>query len=137
MSETPGVDTVIVAVPFAIAVTKPLRLTCATNGFDEIKLRLAVITCCEPSEYSPVTESALVCPRVLSVTDDGETVMPVSDLTMTATGTDAAPGAETVMVAVPLPTVVTNPVASTVATAVFEEVKVTPVVTAACEPSEY
>jgi hypothetical protein len=41
------------------------------------------------------------------------------------------------MVAVPLPKVVNNPVGSTVATAVFDEVNVSPVVTACSEPSEY
>jgi hypothetical protein len=36
MAATPDTDTVIVAVPFATAVTKPLRLTWATSGFDEV-----------------------------------------------------------------------------------------------------
>ena len=53
---------VMVAVPAATAVTTPLLLTVATDGFDELQVTCVVISLIVPSEYMPVALNCCVTP---------------------------------------------------------------------------
>jgi hypothetical protein len=53
---------VMVEVPAATAVARPLPLTVATEGLDEVQLTCVVISWLVPSEYVPVAVNCLATP---------------------------------------------------------------------------
>ena len=64
---------VMVAVPAATAVARPLVLTVATDGLDEVQVTCVLISRLVPSEYEPVAANCWVLPAgtlgVSGVTD--------------------------------------------------------------------
>ena len=53
---------VMIAVPAATAVTRPLLLTVATDGFDELQVTCVVISLIVPYEYLPMAVNCWVTP---------------------------------------------------------------------------
>ncbi len=53
---------VMIAVPAATAVTRPLLLTVATDGFDELQVTCVVISLIVPYEYMPMAVNCCVTP---------------------------------------------------------------------------
>jgi hypothetical protein len=53
---------VMVVVPAATAVARPLLLTVATDGFDELQVTWGVISWLVPSEYVPVAANCWLTP---------------------------------------------------------------------------
>ena len=60
--EIPPKVAMMVAVPAATAVTRPLLLTVATDGSDELQVTWVVISLIVPSEYMPVALNCWVTP---------------------------------------------------------------------------
>ena len=127
----------MVVVPAATAVARPLLLTVATDGFEELQVTCAVTSKLVPSEYAPVAVSCWVTPiGMLELAD----VTRMEDRVAEVTVREAPPGippevAE--MVVVPAATAVARPLLLTVATDGFDELQVTCAVTSWLVPSEY
>ena len=116
---------VMIAVPAATAVAKPLLLTVATDGLDELQMTCGVISWLVPSEYVPEAVNCGVNPtgmlRSAGVTDMEDRVAWV---TVRAVLPETVPEVA-VMVAVPAARVVARPLLITVATDVLDELQMT------------
>jgi len=112
---------VIVALPFARPCKVPVLLIVATAGFDELHTTDAETSCVLLSLKVPVATNCLVVPTAI-VELAGVTVMDCRVALVTVK--DAVPLTEpdvAVIVVVPVPTLVANPFASTVATEVKDD----------------
>ena len=128
---------VMVAVPAATAVARPLLLTVATDVLDEVQVTCVVISWVVPSEYVPEAVNCWVVPTgMLGLA--GVTAMEdrVAEVTVRVVLPEILPEVA-VMVAVPAATAVARPLLLTVATDVLDEVQVTCVVISWVVPSEY
>lgn len=128
---------VMVAVPGAIVVAKPLLLTVATDGLDELQVTRPFRSWLVPSEYTPEAANWVVSPAgTLGL--DGVTDMEAKVAEVTVRVALAGnPPEVAVMVAVPGAMAVARPWLSTVATDVFAEAQVTCAVRSVLVPSEY
>ena len=129
---------VIVVIPGEMTVARPLLLTVATDGFDELQVTCVVISWAVPSEYVPVAVSCGVNPT-LTVGLAGVTVMEeriAAAATVRVAFPEIVPEVA-VMVAVPAAMAIARPLLSTTATNGFAELQVTSVVTSKLVPSEY
>ena len=116
---------VMVVVPFAMAVARPLLLTVATDVLDELQMTWAVISWVVPSENVAVAVNCWVAPPgtlgLAGVTAMEDRVAEVTvRVVLPATVTEVA-----VMVVVPAARVVATPLPLTVATDVLDELQVT------------
>ncbi len=116
---------VMVAVPVAMAVDRPLLLTVATNGLDELQVTCVLISRVVPSEKVPV---AVNCWVVATEMTGLAGVKDMEDGLVEATVRVVLP--ETVpevavMVTVPVAMAVTRPLLVTAATVVLDELQVT------------
>ena len=128
---------VMVAVPGAMAVTKPVLLIQATPLFDRLQMTWVVISCPVPSEYMPIARNCAWSPTGmlgLAVVTDIED-RPAEVTVMRVLPAMLPNVAE--MVALPAATAVTRPPLDTVATGVFDEPQVTCKVMSKPVPSEY
>jgi hypothetical protein len=116
---------VIVIVPAEAAVAKPVLLTVATDGSDELQMTCVVISNLFASEYMPVALNCWVAPTGI-VGSAGLTTMidRVSGFTVRVVPPEILPEVE-VMVVVPIETAKARPVLSIVATDRFDELQVT------------
>ena len=134
--ETPGAA-LIVAEPVATAVARPLPLTVATDGLDEVQKTCLVISWLVPSEYMPDAVNSWVAPTgmlgLAGVTDIEDRV---ADVTVRVVLPRIVPEVA-VMVAVPATAALAKPLLLTVATDVLDEVQMTSVVISWVVPSEY
>ena len=116
---------VMVAVPGAMAMARPLLLTVATDVFDELQVTCVAISWLVPSEYVPMAANCWATPTgmigLAGVTAKEERV---AEVTVRAVLAEIPPEAA-VMVAVPAATAVAMPLLLIVATDVFEELQVT------------
>ena len=119
---------VMVAVPAATAVARPLPLTVATDGLEELQVTCVVTSRLVPSEYAPEAANCWVTPTgMLGLTGVTEMEDRVAEVTVRVVLPEIVPEAA-VMVAVPAAKAVAKPVLLTVATDGLEEVQVTRVV---------
>ena len=127
---------VMVEVPAATAVARPLLLTVAIDVFDELQVTWVVISWVVPSENVPVAVNCWVAP-----TDrlglDGVTAMDdrVAEFTVRIVFPEIVPEVA-VMVVTPVARAVARPLLLTVAIDVFDELQVTWVVISWLVPSE-
>jgi len=120
---TPPDDAVIVTVPTAIAVTKPLLDTEATPELDDDQFIAIPESTAVP--IIAVAPSCVCCPTWITVVA-GVTLIEVGNGASTAAGTDAVtPSAIAVIVALPACTSVTMPVPDTVALLGFDDTQAT------------
>jgi len=129
---------VIVVIPGEMTVARPLLLTVATDGFDELQVTCVVISWAVPSEYVPVAVSCGVNPT-LTVGLAGVTVMEeriAAAATVRVAFPEIVPEVA-VMVAVPAEMAIARLLLLTTATDGFAELQVTSVVTSKLVPSEY
>jgi hypothetical protein len=125
----------IFAWPAVTLVTNPLAETVATAEFEEDQLAEGVTFVVEPSLYVPVAVSWWVCPT-MSVTVAGVTEMLVRVFALTVIVSDLeTPESVAVMLPWPVATLVTSPLADTVATEEFEEDQAAVELTSFVEPS--
>jgi hypothetical protein len=137
LPETVPEVAVMVAVPAAMAVVaKPLLLTVATNGLDELQVTCVVISWVVPSEKVPVAVSCWVVPPgtlglagVIAMEDR------VAEVTVRVALPETVPEVA-VMVVVPAVRAAARPLLLTTATVVLEELQVTCVVISWVVPSE-
>ena len=116
----------IVVVPADTPVANPLTLTVATAVFDEVHVTWLLRFCVLLSEYVPVATNCCV-PAVKIVGFNGVTAIELNVggvCTVSVVPPLTLPSAADIVV-VPADTPVANPLALTVATAVFDEVHVT------------
>jgi len=128
---------VMVVVPGATVVMRPLLLTVAEEVFDELQVTRVVISKLVRSEYAPEAANGWVTPAgilgLAGVTDMEDRVAEVTvRVVLPKTFPEAA-----LMVVVPAVTAVARPLPLTVAITGFEELQVTCVVTSRVVPSEY
>ena len=116
---------VMVVVPAAIAVARPLLLIVATDGFDELQVTCEVRSFVVPSENVPVAANGWVAP-ILILGTGGERDMEdrVADFTVRVVLPEILPELA-VMVVVPVAIAVARPLLFTVATDGFDELQVT------------
>ena len=128
LAVTPPVDAVIVAVPDAFSVTRPLELTFAADAFDDAHDTVGPTTVLpEASLRTAVTCVVLPATPVIDV---GERAIDATGAALiVAPMVAATPPADAVIVAAPCLTRVTNPLEETVAFAELDDdhVTVTPV----------
>jgi len=128
---------VMVAVPAATAVARPLLLTVAADVLDDLQVTCVVISLVEPSEYVPEAVNCLVLPTgrlgLAGVMDMEDRV---AGVTVRVVFPEILPEVA-VMVVLPAATAVASPLLLTVATAVLDELQVTCVVISLVEPSAY
>ena len=115
---------VMVAVPAATAVTTPLLLTVATDGFDELQVTCVAIRWLVPSEYVPVAVNWRVTPSGMLGLAGVTTMENRGEATVRTVSPEMLPEVA-VIVAVPAAILVTNPLSLTVATDGFDELQVT------------
>ena len=136
VSVTVPLVAVMVVVPAATAVSRPLPLTVATDGLDEVQVTCVDISRLVPSEYEPVAANCWVLPAgalgVSGVTDTEDKVAAVT----VRVAVPVLPLKVAVMVAVPAATPVARPLLLTVATVALDELQVTTVVISRLAPSE-
>jgi hypothetical protein len=128
----------IVVIPGEMTVARPLLLTVATDGFDELQVTRVVISWVVPSEYVPVAVNCRVNPTC-TVGLAGVTVMEeriAAAATVRVAFPEIVPEVA-VMVAVPAEMAIARPLLLTTATDGFAELQVTSVVTSKLVPSEY
>ena len=116
---------IMVVVPTATAVARPLLLTVATDGLDELQLTCEVRSFVVPSENVPVAVKGWVAPSlILGVggVRDMEDNVPV--VTVRVVLPEILPKVA-VMVVVPVATAVARPLLLTVATDGLDEFQVT------------
>ena len=134
--ETPEVA-LMVAEPFATAVTRPLPLTVATDGMDEVQKTCLVMSWLVPSEYMPDAVNCWMAPTgtlgLAGVTDMEDRI---AEVTVRVVLPGIVPEMA-VMVAVPATAAVAKPLRLTVATGVLDEIQMTSVVISWVVPSEY
>jgi hypothetical protein len=119
---------VMVAVPAATAVTKPVLLTVATDELEELQVTCVVTSRPVPSEYKPEAANCWVTPTgMLGLTGVTDMEDRVAEVAVRFVLPEIVPEVA-VMVAVPAATAVAMPVLLTVATDGLEEVQVTRVV---------
>jgi len=125
------------AEPIAMAEARPLVLTMATDGSDELQVTWAVISQRVPSEYAPTAINCWVTPRgrlgLAGVTDREDSV---AGFTVTVLLPEILPKVA-VIVGVPAATAVASPLPLTVATDGSDELQVTSVVISYLVRSEY
>jgi hypothetical protein len=127
----------MVAEPVATAVARPLPLTVATGGLDEVQTTCLVISWLVPSEYMPNAVNCWVAPTgMLGLAGVTDMEARVAEVTVRAVLPVIVPEAA-VMVAVAATAVVAKPLLLTVATDVLDEVQMTSVVISWAVPSEY
>jgi hypothetical protein len=121
----PEVAVMVVAVPIAMAVAKPLLSTVAANGLEELQVTCIVISWVVPSEKVPVAVSCWVVPPgtlglagVIAMEDR------VAEVTVRVVLLETAPEVA-VMVVVPAVKAVARPSLLTTATEVSDELQVT------------
>jgi hypothetical protein len=128
---------VMVAIPAATAVARPLLLTVATAALDDLQVTRVVIFWVVPSEYAPEAVNCFLFPTgTLGLAG----VIDIEDRVAWFTLKVVLPEIRrevAVMVAAPAATAVPSPLPSTVATDGSEEVQVTCVVISLVVPSEY
>ena len=128
---------VMVAIPGAMAVAKPLLSTVATDVLDELQVTRPFRSWLVPSEYTPEAANWVVSPAgMLGLTGVTDMEAKVAEVTVRVVLAENVPEVA-VMVAVPGAMAVAEPVLSTVATDVFVEAQVTCVVISLLVPSEY
>jgi hypothetical protein len=128
---------VMLAVFAAIAVTRPLVLTVATNVSDELHITCALISWLVKSEYVPVAVNCWVTPTgILGLAGVTAIEDRVAEFTERVVLPDLLPEVA-VMLAVPAATAVAKPALLTVATNVFDELQMTCVVISWLVKSEY
>jgi hypothetical protein len=116
---------VMVAVPAATAVARPLPLTVATDGLEELQVTCAVTSRPVPSEYKPEAANCRVTPAgMLGLTGVTDMEDRVAEVTVRVVLLEIIPEVA-VMVATPAATAVARPVLLTVATDGLEEPQVT------------
>jgi hypothetical protein len=116
---------IMVVVPTATAVARPLLLIVATAGFDELQVTCEVRSFVVPSENVPVAANGWVAPiLILGVGGEIDMEDRVADFTVRVVLPERLPEVA-VMVVVPVVTGVARPLALTVATAGFDELQVT------------
>ena len=122
----------IVALPDELPVARPADLIDDTVALVEAHVADAVTSPVEPLLYVAVAVNCCVAPEVmLAVAGETEIAVTVGVAVVTVSVAVAVnPFAVALMVAVPAPTPVARPAELTVATAVFEDVHVTPEVSA-------
>jgi hypothetical protein len=115
---------VIVAVPFAFAVSKPAAVIVATDALDVLHVTVAPDITTPPASFTVATSVAVSANEAkLTLVCDSVTDPAACD---TVTIAAALPAPEIAITAVvPSATAVTRPAADTVATAVFDDVHVT------------
>ena len=125
LPEKPPEVAVMVAVPVATAVARPLLLTVATNGLAELQVTCVVISWVVPSEKVPVAVNCWVAPPstrgsagVIAMEDR------VAEVTVRVVLAETVPEVA-VMVVVPAVRAVARPSLLTTATEVSDEVQVT------------
>ena len=128
---------VMVELPTEIAVTRPLLSTVATVVLDELQVTCMVIPLVVPSEYVPEAVNCWVFPagilELVGVTDMEDKV---AGVTVRVVFPEILPEVA-VMLALPAATAVPNPLLSTIATAVLDDLQVTCAVISPVVPSEY
>ena len=116
---------VIVEVPAATAEARPLLLTVATDGFEELQVTCVLIPWLVPSEYVPVAVNCLVIPAgmlgLAGVTDMEDRV---AEFTVRVVVPEIFPKVA-VTVEMPAVTAVARPLPLTVATKGLDELQVT------------
>jgi hypothetical protein len=128
---------VMVAVPGAMAVAKPLLSIVATDVLDELQVTRPFRSWLVPSEYTPEAANWVVSPAgMLGLTGVTDIEAKVAEVTVRVVLAENVPEVA-VMVAVPGAVAVAEPLLSTVATDVFVEAQVTCVVISLLVPSEY
>ena len=130
---------VMVDVPAATEVPRPVLLTVATDALEEVQVICVVKSRLAPSEYTPEAANCRVTPAgifgLVGVTDMEDRI---AEVTVRVVPSDINPEVEVaVMVVVPGATVVMRPLLLTVAEEVFDELQVTRVVISKLVPSEY
>ena len=127
----------MVAEPVATAVARPLPLTVATDGLDEVQKTCLVRSWLVPSEYMPDAVNCRVAPTgtlgLAGVTDMEDRI---AEVTVRVVLPGIVPEMA-VMVAVPATAAVAKPLRLTVATGVLDEIQMTSVVISWVVPSEY
>jgi len=119
---------VIVAVPTATAVARPLMLTVATDVLDELQVTCVVIPRLVPSEYVPMATNCWVFPAgMLGLAGVTEMEDRVAEVTVRVV-LPGIPAEVAVIVVVPAATAVARPLLLTLATDVLDELQVTCVV---------
>jgi hypothetical protein len=125
LAETAPEVAVMVAVPGAMAVARPLLLTVAANGLDELQVTCVVISWVVPSEKVAVAVNCWVVPPgtlglagVIAMEDR------VAEVTVRVVFAETAPEVAAKVV-VPAVRAVARPLLSTVATVVSDELQVT------------
>ena len=119
---------VMVVVPVAMAVARPLLLTVATDVLDELQMTWAVISWVVPSENVPVAVNCWVAPPAMlgsvgvTATEDR-----VPEVTVRVVLPEIVPEVA-VMVAVPAAMPVARPLLLMIATDVSDEIQVTSIV---------
>jgi len=127
---------VMVVVPAATAVARPLLLIVATPVLDELQVTCAVISRLVPSEYVQVAVSCWVLPTTLFAVAGAIAIeSKVTVVTVRVVVSVTVP-LVAVMVVVPAATAVTRPLLSTVATDGLDEAQVTCVDISRLVPSE-
>jgi len=122
---------VMIAVPAATAVARPLLSTVATDVLDELQTTRPFISWLVPSEYAPEAANCWVTPTgmlgLAGVTDMEDRV---AEVTVRVVAPEIVPEIPeiAVMITAPCATAVPRPLLLTVATDVLEEVQVTRVV---------
>jgi hypothetical protein len=138
--EVLGMVAVMVAMPPATAVARPLLSILAARVLDEIQMTCAVISWLVPSEYSPKAVNCWVnCTWIFGltgVTSTEDTEDRVAEVTVRVVLPEIPPEVA-VMVAVPAATAVARPLLSTVTNDVLNELQMTCPVISRLVPSEY
>jgi hypothetical protein len=128
---------VIVTVPAATGVARPLPLTVATAVLDVLQVTRVVTLWVVPSEYMPEAVNCILFPPgTLGLAGVSDMEDRVAEFTLKVALPEMLREVA-VMVEVPDETAVPSPLASTVATDGLEEVQVTCVVMSLVVPSEY
>jgi len=130
-------EAVMVAEPEATPVAKPPLEIVAVPVLDEAHVTCGVMFWVDPSEYVPVAANCWAAPtRILAVAGVTPIDERVAAVTVRVVLPEILPEAA-VMIAEPAAMAVARPLPLTVATEVFDELQVTPVVISRLVPSAY
>jgi hypothetical protein len=131
---------VILGIPAAAAVAKPMLSTVATDVRDELQMVCVVISKLVPSEYMPEAVNCWVAPtRMLGLAGVTDIEARVAEVTVRGVLPEIVPeivAEVAVMVAVPGAMAVARPLLSTVVAAVLDELQITCLVISKLVPSE-
>jgi len=118
---------VIIEIPAATVVAKPLLFTVATDVLEEVQMTWVLISKLIPSENAPVAVNCWVIPGgvrgMLGLAGLSDMEVRVAEVTVMIVVPDMAPEAAVIMAA-PRPIATTKPVWPTVATESLDEVQV-------------